>query len=126
MIRGKGPYLFNEGGQAYLDCVNNVAHIGHSHPRVVSATKHQAMVLNTNTRYLNPVTVSYAERLCSLFPSPLDTCLLVCSGSEANDLALRIASTVTGNLKSSCWRRDTMETPVTPLMPAPINMMDWE
>ena len=97
MIRGKGPYLFNEGGQAYLDCVNNVAHVGHSHPRVVSATKHQAMVLNTNTRYLNPVTVSYAERLCSLFPSPLDTCFLVCSGSEANELALRIASTVTGN-----------------------------
>ena len=77
MIRGKGPYLFNEGGQAYLDCVNNVAHVGHSHPRVVSATKHQAMVLNTNTRYLNPVTVSYAERLCSLFPSPLDTLSLI-------------------------------------------------
>ena len=97
MYKRQGPYLYNPGGQAYLDCVNNVAHVGHSHPRVVSATKHQAMVLNTNTRYLNPVTVSYAERLCSLFPSPLDTCFLVCSGSEANELALRIASTVTGN-----------------------------
>lgn len=97
IIRGRGSYLFDAGGQAHLDCVNNVAHVGHAHPKVASEMKHQVSVLNTNTRYLNPVTLNYSERLCSLFPDPLDTCFLVCSGSEANELALRIAATVTGN-----------------------------
>ncbi|HBR59842.1 MAG TPA: alanine--glyoxylate aminotransferase, partial [Deltaproteobacteria bacterium] len=83
-------------GQFYLDCVNNVAHVGHSHPEIAKALGNQAYVLNTNTRYLNTINIEYAERLCNLFPEPLDTCFLVCSGSEANELALRIAGTVSG------------------------------
>ena len=96
ILRGKGQSLIDSKGQVYLDCINNVAHIGHSHPRIVRAQTDQAYILNTNTRFLNPVNIDYAERLCDLFHESLDTCFLVCSGSEANELALRIALTVTG------------------------------
>jgi len=95
ILRGKGQSLIDSNGQFYLDCINNVAHVGHSHPSVAKAQSEQAYILNTNTRFLNPVNIEYAERLCSLFPDSLDTCFLVCSGSEANELALRIALTVT-------------------------------
>jgi len=94
ILRGKGQSLIDSKGQFYLDCINNVAHVGHSHPSVAKAQSDQAYILNTNTRFLNPVNIEYAERLCSLFPDSLDTCFLVCSGSEANELALRIALTV--------------------------------
>ena len=73
-----------------------MAHVGHSHPDIAMAQSNQAYVLNTNTRYLNPLNIEYTERLCALFPDPLDTCFLVCSGSEANELAMRIAGTVSG------------------------------
>ena len=96
IVRGQGQSLIDSKGQFYLDCINNVAHVGHSHPDIAKAQSNQAYVLNTNTRYLNPVNIEYAERLCSLFPEPLDTCFLVCSGSEANELAMRIAGTVSG------------------------------
>ena len=96
ILRGKGQSLIDSEGQIYLDCINNVAHIGHSHPHIVKAQTEQAYILNTNTRFLNPVNIDYAERLCNLFHESLDTCFLVCSGSEANELALRIALTVTG------------------------------
>jgi 4-aminobutyrate aminotransferase-like enzyme len=96
IIRGKAQSLIDSRGQFYLDCVNNVAHVGHSHPEIAKAQGNQAYVLNTNTRYLNTINIEYAERLCNLFPEPLDTCFLVCSGSEANELALRIAGTVSG------------------------------
>ena len=96
IVRGQAQSLIDSRGQFYLDCVNNVAHVGHSHPDIAKAQSNQAYVLNTNTRYLNPLNIEYAERLCALFPEPLDTCFLVCSGSEANELAMRIAGTVSG------------------------------
>ena len=96
IVRGWRQYLYDENGRAYLDVVNNVCHVGHGHPRVVKALSQQAAVLNTNTRYLHPNIVRYAERLLALFPEPLEVCYFVCSGSEANELALRLARTYTG------------------------------
>ncbi len=91
VVRGSMQHLYDADGRAYLDCVNNVAHVGHSHPRVVEAMARQAAVLNTNTRYLHGKILEYAERLTALLPEPLSVVYLVCSGSEANELALRIA-----------------------------------
>jgi len=81
---------------AYLDGVNNVCHVGHCHPNVVAAGQRQMAVLNTNTRYLHANMIDYAERLLARFPEPLNVCFFVCSGSEANELALRMARTFTG------------------------------
>ena len=91
IVRGSMLYLYDESGQPFLDCVNNVAHVGHCHTRVVRAGQQQMAVLNTNTRYLHEHLVRYAERLTAKFPEPLRTCFFVCSGSEANELALRLA-----------------------------------
>ena len=97
IVRGSMQYLFDAEGRAYLDTVNNVAHVGHNHPRVVRAGQRQMETLNTNTRYLHEYLARYAERLCGLFPEPLRVCYFVCSGSEANELALRLARTRTGH-----------------------------
>ena len=96
IVRGQGQFLYDEGGKAYLDCVNNVCHVGHSHPRVVAALAGQAAALNTNTRYLHENIVRLAERLTATMPAPLAVCFFVNSGSEANDLALRLARAYTG------------------------------
>lgn len=96
VVRGIGSHLYDVMGRAYLDGVNNVAHVGHEHPRVVEAGRRQMAVLNTNTRYLHEAVLDYAERLGALFPDPLSVCFFVNSGSEANELALRIARTCTG------------------------------
>jgi 4-aminobutyrate aminotransferase-like enzyme/Ser/Thr protein kinase RdoA (MazF antagonist) len=96
IMRGQGQYLYDERGKRYLDGVNNVCHVGHSHPRVVAALAEQAALLNTNTRYLHPNIVRYAERLLATLPEPLEVLLFVCSGSEANELALRLARSYTG------------------------------
>ena len=96
IVRGSGQYLYDVDGRAYLDGVNNVSHVGHSHPRVVKAGQEQMAVLNTNTRYLHDHLVRYAERLCATLPPELSVCFFVCSGSEANELALRLARTHTG------------------------------
>lgn len=95
MVRGSGAYLYDHTGRAYVDAVNNIAHVGHSHPQVVAALD-QARTLNTNTRYLHNTILDYAERLGGQFPAPLSVVYMVTSGSEANELALRIARTVTG------------------------------
>ena len=95
IVRGWMQYLYDENGRAYLDAVNNVSHVGHCHPRVVRAGQEQMAVLNTNTRYLHDNLVEYAERLCATLPEPLRVCYFVCSGSEANELALRLARTHT-------------------------------
>jgi len=95
IVRGRGAWLYDHTGRAYLDCVNNICHAGHSHPRVVEALHAQAATLNTNTRYLHENIVEYAERLLATFPDPLSVCYFVCSGSEANELALRLARTRT-------------------------------
>ncbi|MDX1547991.1 MAG: aminotransferase class III-fold pyridoxal phosphate-dependent enzyme [Rhodothermales bacterium] len=96
IVRGRGAYLYDPEGRAFLDGVNNVAHVGHGHPRVVAAAQRQMAVLNTNTRYLHAHLARYAERLAALLPDPLSVCFFVNSGSEANDLALRLAFAHTG------------------------------
>ncbi|HEY1366077.1 MAG TPA: aminotransferase class III-fold pyridoxal phosphate-dependent enzyme [Gaiellaceae bacterium] len=96
IVRGRGAYLYDEWGRRYLDCVNNVAHVGHCHPRVTAAAEHQQRVLNTNTRYLHETILDYAERLAATLPAPLEVVYLVNSGSEANELALRLARAATG------------------------------
>jgi 4-aminobutyrate aminotransferase-like enzyme/Ser/Thr protein kinase RdoA (MazF antagonist) len=96
IVRGDDVWLIDDEGRAYLDAYNNVAHVGHEHPRVVSALVAQAQRLNTNTRYLHDHLVSYAERLAATLPAPLGVCYFVNSGSEANDLALRMARASTG------------------------------
>jgi 4-aminobutyrate aminotransferase-like enzyme len=95
MVRGSGQYLYDDNNRQYLDLYNNVAHIGHSHPTVTEAATKQLSTLNTNTRYLSHVHVTLAKRLTSLLPSSLSVCYFVNSGSEANDLALRLARTAT-------------------------------
>jgi len=94
--RGYMQYLYDYTGRRYLDTVNNVAHVGHEHPRVTEAGIRQMRVLNTNTRYLHPAVVEYAESLLETVPEQFQVCYFVNSGSEANELALRIAKTVTG------------------------------
>ncbi len=96
LVRGSGQYLFDVEGRAFLDCVNNVCHVGHCHPRVVRAGAQQMALLNTNTRYLHDTIVDYAERLAASFPDPLGVVFFVNSGSEANELALRMARAATG------------------------------
>ncbi len=91
IVRGAMQYLFDEKGESYLDCVNNVCHVGHCHPHVVKAAQQQIAVLNTNTRYLHDNLADYAERLSGKLPDPLNVCFFVNSGSEANELALRLA-----------------------------------
>ncbi|MFT4268538.1 MAG: aminotransferase class III-fold pyridoxal phosphate-dependent enzyme [Xenophilus sp.] len=95
-VRGEGVWLFDASGRRYLDAYNNVPVVGHAHPRVVDAIARQAATLNTHTRYLHPRVIEYAERLLSHYPAPLDRAMFTCTGSEANDLALRMARAVTG------------------------------
>ena len=95
IVRGWMQYLYDETGRAYLDVYNNVPLVGHSHPRVVQAAQAQLALLNTNTRYLHDSVNRYAERLTELLPDPLRVCFFVNSGSEANELALRLARTHT-------------------------------
>ena len=93
--RGVGAYLYDHTGRRYLDTVNNVAHVGHEHPRVVGAGQRQMAVLNTNTRYVHHQITQFAEALLATAPEPLEVAFFVNSGSEANELALRLAKTYT-------------------------------
>ena len=97
LVRGEGVWLYDVDGHQYLDVYNNVPHVGHCHPQVVNAVYEQMQKLNTHTRYLHENVVNYAERLSGKFVSELDTAMFCCTGSEANELALRIARTVTGD-----------------------------
>ena len=96
IVRGEGVWLIGADGQRYLDAYNNVASVGHSHPRVVRAIADQAAILNTHTRYLHDGVLDYAEQLLATFPEPLSQVIFTCTGSEANDLALRVARSHTG------------------------------
>jgi len=96
IVRGWMQYLYDGSGKPYLDMVNNVCHVGHCHSKVVQAAQRQMALLNTNTRYLHDLLVRFAEKLCDTLPEPLSVCTFVCSGSEANDLALRMAEACTG------------------------------
>ncbi|HEX7914592.1 aminotransferase class III-fold pyridoxal phosphate-dependent enzyme [Rudaea sp.] len=95
-VRGQGVWLIDDRGRAYLDCFNNVCHLGHAHPEVVAAIARQAATLNTNTRYLHDLIVDYAERLSATLPAELRVSAFACSGSEANSLMLRMARAHTG------------------------------
>ena len=96
IVRGEGVHLYDANGQAYLDAYNNVPSVGHCHPRVVEAIARQAATLNTHTRYANAEILAYAERLLATFPAELGHVMFTCTGSEAVDLALRIARFRTG------------------------------
>ena len=97
VVRGQGVWLIDATGRSFLDAYNNVPHVGHCHPAVVQALAQQAATLNTNTRYLYESAIEYAERLTATMPGDLSVCMFVCSGSEANDLAWRLAKAHTGN-----------------------------
>ncbi len=96
LVRGEGVWLYDPQGQAYLDTYNNVASVGHCHPHVVAATARQAALFASHTRYLHDGVLAYAEKLLSTFPAELSHVMFTCTGSEANDLAFRIAQAHTG------------------------------
>ncbi|HLG16442.1 MAG TPA: aminotransferase class III-fold pyridoxal phosphate-dependent enzyme [Blastocatellia bacterium] len=102
IVRGFMQHLYDAEGRRYLDAVNNVAHVGHCHPRVVGAAARQMRALNTNTRYLHENLVRFGERLATTMPGPLKVCFFVCSGSEANELALRVAHAHTRGTEIVC------------------------
>jgi 4-aminobutyrate aminotransferase-like enzyme len=95
-VRGEGVWLYGADGKRYLDAYNNVPHVGHCHPRVVEALSRQAATLNTHTRYLDETVVNYAERLLATFDKSLSNVFFCCTGTESNELALRIARECTG------------------------------
>ncbi len=96
IVRGEGVWLIDESGRAYLDCYNNVAQLGHGNPEIAEVMARQARKLNTNTRYLHDNIIAYVEALTATLPPRLKVAAFTCTGSEANDLALRMARTVTG------------------------------
>lgn len=96
LVKGEGVWVWDADGRKYLDCYNNVPHVGHCHPNVVAAIAAQAAILNTHTRYLHDGIIDYAERLTAKFQPQLNQLIMVCSGSEANDIALRMAQAMTG------------------------------
>lgn len=96
LVKGEGAWVWDASGRRYLDCYNNVPHVGHCHPKVVEAIAKQAATLNTHTRYLHEGILDYADKLTAMFADPLSTLIMACSGSEANDIALRMAQAVTG------------------------------
>lgn len=96
LVKGEGVWVWDADGHRYLDCYNNVPHVGHCHPHVVEAICRQAGTLNTHTRYLHETILDYVERLTATMDASLSTVIMVCTGSEANDIALRMAEAVTG------------------------------
>jgi 4-aminobutyrate aminotransferase-like enzyme len=96
LVRARGTWFVDEHAHHYLDAINNVTHVGHGHPRVVEAAARQMRRLNTNSRFVYEQMAEYADRLADTLPDPLEVVFLVCTGSEANDLALRITRQVTG------------------------------
>lgn len=91
IVKGALQYLYDDKGRTFVDCVNNPSHVGHCHPVVVKRLQKQIATLNTNTRYLSDIIIDYAKRLTALLPSSLKVCYFVNSGSEANDLAIRMS-----------------------------------
>jgi len=97
IVRGEGVWLYDVDGNRYLDAYNNVAHVGHSHPHVVSAIANQAGKLNTSTRYMHGLILELAEQIAKRMPEPLSVCMFVCTGSEANELAWQMSQIASGN-----------------------------
>tara|TARA_Y100001980_G_C14526282_1_gene301804 strand:+ start:35 stop:1321 length:1287 start_codon:yes stop_codon:yes gene_type:complete len=97
IVKGVAQYLYDKDGKKYLDAINNIQHVGHCHPRIIEAAYIQSKKLNTNTRYLDEVIVNYAKAITSKLPNDLNICFFTNSGSESNDLALRLARNYTHN-----------------------------
>lgn len=97
IVKGALQYLYDDKGNTFVDCVNNVSHIGHCHPTLVKAMQKQIATLNTNTRYLNDHLVDFAKELLKTLPTNLAVCYFTNSGSEANDLAIRMSRHYTKN-----------------------------
>ena len=91
IVKGALQYLYDDKGRTFVDCVNNPSHVGHCHPVVVRKMQKQIATLNTNTRYLNDAITEYAKKLTATLPEKLSVCYFVNSGSEANDLAIRMS-----------------------------------
>jgi 4-aminobutyrate aminotransferase-like enzyme len=96
IVKGEGVWLWDAAGNRYLDCYNNVPHVGHCHPRVVQAICAQVGQVNTHTRYLHDGVLDYIERLTATFSHGISQVIMTCTGSEANDIALRMAQAATG------------------------------
>ena len=96
LVRSRGVWFYDEDALGYLDVINNVSHVGHAEPRVVAAATRQLSRLNTNSRFMYEGIASYAARIVETLPKPLEVVFFVCTGSEANDLALRISRQITG------------------------------
>ena len=127
-VRALGTRLWDADGREYLDAYNNVPSVGHAHPRVVAAMAEQAATLNTHTRYLSEPLIAYAEDL--LATTPLDNIMFTCTGSEANDLALRIAKHATGNtgviVTENAYHGVTTEiAAISPSLGGPSSLADW-
>lgn len=129
-VRGSGTRLYTREGEEFLDAYNNVPVVGHAHPRVAAAIAEQAARLNTHTRYLDEGLIDYAERLIGAFPAALDTLTLVCTGSEANDLALRVAKQATGRrgviVTENAYHGVTTEiAAISPSLGGDRSLADW-
>jgi 4-aminobutyrate aminotransferase-like enzyme len=98
IVRAEGVWLWDAAGKRYLDCYNNVPHVGHCHPAVVAAIAKQAAILNTHTRYHHDLVLDYIEQLTARLGHGVSQCIMTCTGSEANDIALRMAQAVTGKI----------------------------
>ncbi|UWQ91464.1 aminotransferase class III-fold pyridoxal phosphate-dependent enzyme [Rhodobacteraceae bacterium M382] len=96
LVRGWKHHLFDEWGRPYLDAYNNVPHVGHAHPRIQSVAADQLKRMNSNTRYLHPAQTAFADKILSKLPDHFEVCFFVNSGTEANELALRLARAHTG------------------------------
>ncbi|WP_256981189.1 MULTISPECIES: aspartate aminotransferase family protein [unclassified Rhodococcus (in: high G+C Gram-positive bacteria)] len=131
LVRGEGVYVYDADGTRYLDMYNNVASVGHCHPRVVDAVTRQMSRINTHTRYLHEAVIGYAENLVGTFPENLSTAMFTCTGSEANDLALRIARHATGRqgiiVTESAYHGGTVDVAAcSPSMgPASVRDAEW-
>jgi 4-aminobutyrate aminotransferase-like enzyme len=129
-VRGSGSKLYTSDGTEYLDAYNNVPSVGHAHPRVASAIAEQAALLTTHTRYLDAKLVDYAEDLLGTFPAHLANVMFTCTGSEANDLALRIAKAATGNtgviVTANAYHGVTTEiAAISPSLGGTRSIADW-
>lgn len=118
IVRGKGSHVFDEKGNDYLDAYNNVVSVGHCHPHVVEAIAKQAATLNTHTRYLHETILDYSEALIAKMPREIDRITYQCTGSEANDLDIRIARNYTSGrgiiITNEAYRGNTEKKPDEP------------
>lgn len=129
-VRGSGTKLYTRDGDEYLDVYNNVPSVGHAHPRVTAAIAEQSALLNTHTRYVHEGLIDYAELLLGSFPAALDTLTLVCTGSEANDVALRVAKQATGHrgviVTENAYHGVTTEiAAISPSLGGADSLADW-